>query len=74
MIREMNELCSDITIQIPEIISRNVTGRTRFERSICATQIIIDQSAATHGAIPKITPSKPSFRESSLTGQFYDVR
>jgi hypothetical protein len=74
MIRQMNELCSDVTIYIPEIVSRNVAGRTRFERSIGATKVIIDQCAVTYDAIPESSPSKPSFRESSLTGQFYDVR
>jgi hypothetical protein len=74
MIRQLNELCSDITIHIPEIVSRNVTGRTRFERTIGATKIIIDQRTVPHDAIPERTPSKPSFREGSLTGQFHDVR
>jgi hypothetical protein len=74
MIRQLNELCSDVTIHVPEIVSRNLTGRTQFKRSIGATKIIVDQCTVTHDAIPESTPSKPSFREGSLTGQFHDVR
>jgi hypothetical protein len=74
MIWELKELCAKVPIHIPEIVSRNVTGRTRFERSIGATQIIVDQRAVPHDAIPESTPSKPSFREGGLTGQFHDVR
>jgi hypothetical protein len=74
MIRQLNELCSDVAIHIPEIISRNVTVRTRFERSVGSAKIIVGQRTVAHDAIPKITASKPSFQESSLTGQFDDVR
>jgi hypothetical protein len=74
MIRQLNELCSNVAIHIPEIISRNVTVRTRFERSVGSAKIIVGQRTVAHDAIPKITASKPSFQESSLTGQFDDVR
>jgi hypothetical protein len=53
MIWELKELCADITVHIPEIVPRNVTGRTQFERSIGATKIIVDQRAVPHDAIPE---------------------
>jgi hypothetical protein len=53
MIWELKELCAKVPIHIPEIVPRNVTGRTRFERSIGATKIIVDQCAVPHDAIPE---------------------